>query len=284
MMILFLLLLTFTTVTAQPAQQRKRPKVGLVLGGGGAKGAAQIGILKVIEEVGIPIDCIAGTSIGSILGGLYSIGYRADDLDSLFRSQEWLAMFAGEFTGGKDIIEMLKAKTDTITLASFDSLPIPFRCVAVNILKAEEVVLDSGMLAKAMRASMSVPGLLSPVKWDDMSLVDGGMINNLPVDVVKAMGADIVIAVDLTQNKHQPRNFSLKEKYGIGGVLDWLVSRPDWKRYDDNRKAADIYINPDLEGYGPSDFKPKAILDMLEIGRRTGGAYRNDLRLLKGQL
>jgi len=258
---------------AQDGVQHQRPKIGLVLSGGGAKGAAEVGALKVIEEVGVPIDFIAGTSIGSILGGLYSLGYRAEKLDSIFQSQEWLDLFVKrnligffeQFTGNKDD-------------ADFSDLPIPFACVAVDLKTQREVILQSGSLARAMRASMAIPGIFKPVKVNGRLLVDGGMMNNLPVDVVKKMGADIVIAVDLTQNKHETRNFSLKKLIGIGGYFDWLVSRPDWKKYNENRELVDVYINPRMDGYGATDFNKEDIRTMMLLGE---DAARQQLAALR---
>ena len=275
-----LLLLGVGTILAQrpkaSAKNPSRPKVGLVLGGGGAKGATEVGVLKVIAEVGVPIDYIAGTSIGSIVGGLYSVGYSVEQLDSLFRNEDWVDLFA---TGS--VLELLENMVGPNDSIDFDRLPIPFRCVAYDLKKQEEVVLRSGRLAQAMRASMAIPGAFKPVRMNGMVLVDGGMMNNLPVDVVRDMGADIVIAVDLQQTKHETRDFSLKESLGIGGLLDWLVSRPDWKKYNDNRASADIYINPTLDGYGPASFNKKDITRMLEIGSAAGNAFRKDLEEIK---
>ena len=275
-----LLLLGVGTILAQRpkagAKNPSRPKVGLVLGGGGAKGATEVGVLKVIAEVGVPIDYIAGTSIGSIVGGLYSVGYSVEQLDSLFRNEDWVDLFA---TGS--VLELLENMVGPNDSIDFDRLPIPFRCVAYDLKKQEEVVLRSGRLAQAMRASMAIPGAFKPVRMNGMVLVDGGMMNNLPVDVVRDMGADIVIAVDLQQTKHETRDFSLKESLGIGGLLDWLVSRPDWKKYNDNRANADIYINPTLDGYGPASFNKKDINRMLEIGSAAGNAFRKDLEEIK---
>jgi NTE family protein len=265
-------------------QVQARPKVGLVFGGGGAKGAAEIGVLKYIERAGVPIDYIAGTSIGAIVGGLYASGYKVATLDSLFRTEEWADLFSGSITGkqriGDRLVEML-GNNDSI---SFDSLPIPFRCVAADVTGSCEVVLSSGRLAQAIRASMAIPGVFKPVVINGQALIDGGMYNNLPVDVVRQMGADIVIAIDLTQKKHATRNFSLKETLGIGGVLDWMVSRPDWKKYNENREDADIYINPDLKGFSTSDFSPKAIATMIALGEKAGKKALEELTRLSGQI
>ncbi|MBP3827807.1 MAG: patatin-like phospholipase family protein [Prevotella sp.] len=273
-LILTLLILMCLCMTAQTVSIIDRPKVGLVLGGGGAKGAAEVGALKVIEELNIPIDYIAGTSIGAILGGLYATGYRAEQLDSLFRSGLWMT---------DNVLELLDRLTETDEWIDFDELPIPFRCVAVDFDTQEEVVFRNGHLATAMRASMAIPGIYKPVLVDGKTLVDGGMVNNLPVDVVRDMGADIVIALDLTQNKHKTRDFSLKEWTGIGGIFDWIVSRPDWKKYNDNRADADVYINPPLKGFSAASFSDKSIDAMIKIGEQTARKHQAELLKVKAR-
>lgn len=293
---------------------KPRPKVGLVLGGGGAKGAAAIGILKELEREKIPVDYIAGTSIGAIIGGLYAQGYRADDLEKLFRSQNWLALLADRDTTlvGKVYKEEdgviyvfgfpVRRKADADNNTGFwmlhgdhvynflDSLvsrspvqrgtvkqAIPFSCVAFDIRRQQEIVLDTGSLARNMRASMAIPGAFKPVQIDTLMLVDGGMGNNLPVDVVRKMGADIVIAVDLQQRKRDDYRSPFGFLKGLGGILDWLAERPDIKKYNVNRTKADLYINPDLGSYGVTDFNAKAIKDILKIGEDTGILYRKQL-------
>ena len=265
-------------IYGQQSQQKgkQRLKVGLVLGGGGAKGAAEVGVLKVIEEVGIPIDYIAGTSIGAINGGLYSLGYDAAGLDSLFRNQDWLKLF----TKGS-ILDMLIEKTGITDSISFDDMPIPFRCVAVDTKTQQEIVLSSGCPAVAMRASMAIPGAFKPVKIDTLVLVDGGMLNNLPVDVVKAMGADVVIAVDLTQNKREARDKKMFGVTKLGKLISWTIARPDLKKYNENVVDVDVYINPDLDGYKAMSFKKKKIAEMIDIGYETGDECRDELLQLK---
>ena len=293
---------------------KTRPKVGLVLGGGGAKGAAAIGILKELEREKIPVDYIAGTSIGAIIGGLYAQGYRADDLEKLFRSQNWLALLADRDT--TLVGKVYKEEDGVIYLFGFpvrkkayadkntgfwmlhgdhvynflDSLvsrspvqcgtvekAIPFSCVAFDIRRQQEIVLDTGSMARNMRASMAIPGAFKPVQIDTLVLVDGGMGNNLPVDVVRKMGADIVIAVDLQQRKHDDYRSPFGFLKGLGGILDWLAERPDIKKYNVNRTKADLYINPDLGSYGVTDFNAKAIKAILKIGEDTGILYRKQL-------
>lgn len=268
-------------LTLAASASAARPKVGLVLGGGGAKGAAEVGALKVIEATGIPIDYIAGTSIGSIIGGLYACGYRSADLDSLFRNQDWMKTFGDDILKGDDIESLFKNLTRLPDSIDFDRLPIPFRCVAVDLKGDSVVVMHDGSLTLAMRASMSIPGAFKPVKVDGKVLVDGGMKNNLPVDVVKAMGADYVIAVDLTQNKRKlKRDKKLTNTKGLGSIVNYLVSRPDLVTYYNNVKMVDVYINPKLK-YSAAKFKPKAIAEMIDNGYDAADAKRSELLKLK---
>lgn len=321
-LIIFLMaILLFAPVSAQQKNQQNRLKVGLVLGGGGAKGAAEVGVLKVIEEVGIPIDYIAGTSIGSIVGGLYSCGYRSAELDSLFSSQEWINLLSDRNISvdekkmiqkkdgitylfgfpvakkdknddfdfgvmkGDSIVALLYNKTNRPDSMSFDSLPIPFRCVAVDLKTFKEYDYKSGVLAEAMRASMSIPGAFKTVKKDTMELIDGGALNNLPVDVCKAMGADVIIAVDLTQNHRAPKNkpFNLKKR-PIAQMIEWAQKRPDLIKYNENIKNCDIYINPDLKGMTAADFNPRKIQEMISRGREAGLEAKADLIALKNKI
>lgn len=277
----FLILVVCVPLWAQKASAGKasqRPKVALVLGGGGAKGAATVGVLKYVEASGVPIDMVVGTSIGSIVGGLYSLGYTSQQLDSLFRTQSWVNMFMGSLMGDS-IVGTLRTLT-TANMAGdggqhldFDDLPIPFRCVAVDAKKMQEVVLKEGDLAMAMRASMAIPLVFKPVKIGDMRLVDGGVLNNLPVDVARAMGADVVIAVDLTVNKHDN---------GLSPLASLL--RPDLKKYQQNRQQVDVYINPNLKGYGAQDFSPAKIEEMIALGEKAGKSSLKDLKKLKKKL
>lgn len=272
---MLLLMLTVSIGLKADEPTGERLKVGLVLGGGGAKGAAEIGALKVIEEVGIPIDYIAGTSIGSIVGGLYAMDVRSRQLDSLFVNQDWLQLFTN------NVREFLGRVTHQ---KHFHELRIPFRCVAADVNANEEVVMSEGLLCDAMRASMSIPGVFKPVIQNGRMLMDGGLLNNLPVDVVKAMGADVVIAIDLQQKQHKDREFSLKDLLGIDGPLNWLVERPDWKKYNANRKAVDVYIHPMLDGFGASDFNKTDIRQMIELGYEAGVKAREELIALKRRI
>ena len=282
-----------------------RPKIGLALGGGGAKGAAEVGVLKVLEEAGIQVDYIAGTSVGSIVGGLYAAGYSAKELETMFQTQEWLSLLTdrkaslsnepfktidgvtyvfgfpvmdrntrgfGMIPGGK-IEQTLDSMVSVKGCTEFESLKIPFRCVAADIRTAEEVVLSKGILCKALRASIAIPGIFKPVERGDRLLVDGGMLNNLPVDVCRQMGADIVIAIDLQQSELKPRKQSdisglsaIADLFGVGGVLQWITNRPDIEKYNENRQSADIYIHPDLPDLDLTSFGNKNATRMIQAG------------------
>ena len=292
------------------AQERK--KVGLVLGGGGAKGAAEVGVLKVLEEAGIPVDYIAGTSIGAIVGGLYAIGYDAATLDSLYRNQDWMflikdqvkresksflskeekdkyllhvplskekkvAFTSGGYVAGQNILNLFsKLTVGYHDMESFSELPIPFRCVTVDVVEGKEVVLDSGSLPLAMRASMSIPGAFAPVEWNGMLLVDGGALNNLPVDVVKEMGAEVIICVDLSTGWREKE--ALKSATIVLDQLFGIMAQP---KYRANKEAGDLYINPVLKGYSAASFQPEAIDTMLLRGEMAAREKWDELIALR---
>lgn len=293
-----------------------RPKIGLALGGGGAKGAAEVGVLKVLEEAGIHVDCIAGASIGAIVGGLYAAGYSAAELDSLFQTQEWFSLLTdrkaslssepyktidgvtyifgfpvmdknsrgfGIMRGGR-IEQILDSMVSVRGCTDFESLRIPFRCVAADIRTAEEVVISEGLVCKGLRASMAIPGIFKPVPQDDYLLVDGGMLNNLPVDICRQMGADIVIAVDLNQGDPQPRKqidvsslSGLAGLIGLEGVIEWVTNRPDITKYKANLESADIYISPSLPDYDTTSFGNKNAARMIAAGVSAAKAHWDEL-------
>lgn len=298
-----------------------RPRIGLVLGGGGAKGAAEVGALKAIEECGIHVDYIAGTSIGAIVGSLYAAGYTSAEIEQLFCEQEWMSLLTdrrddlsgepvvkddgiiyvfgfpvidtenrsfGVLRGGRveQVIDSLLAAHNAV---EFSTLKTPFSCVAAEIKTASEVVLSEGTVPQAVRASMAIPGIFKPEVIDGRSLVDGGMMNNLPVDVVREMGADIVIAIDLQQNKHeskQPRENLLTtvgDLLGLGDMIQWIINRPDITKYNNNRQAADIYINPSLPDYEASSFGNEKIKRMIQIGYEAACAQKEQLMKLVKQ-
>ena len=266
----YLIVILFWEVSTAFSQ----PKVGLALGGGGARGAAMIGVLKVIDSVGIKVDYIAGTSIGAIIGGLYASGYSTKELEKLFLSQEWQDILAGHKVEAK-LRELLKDKG----AETFSDTKIPFRCVAAEENTFEEVVLSSGSLYKAIRASMSVPEIYEPVKWGNIYLVDGGIINNLPVDVTRAMGADLVIAVDLQQKG----GIDFGVTTGVGGLVDWALTRPDKKRRAQNIKDADVYIQPKLSGFTAASFGRNKCQQMLLLGVEKAMEHWDELMEIKNR-
>lgn len=210
----------------------KREVVGIALSGGGALGIAHVGVLRYLEEQRIPIDVIAGTSMGGLLGGLYATGHSVDDMERIVRTADWddllrstprfedvsvsekqewnritgvysiplrtgLALPEGINTG-QALVRLLSGETAAYwDVDDFDNLPIPFRCVATDLMSGEAVVLGEGRLPEALRATMAIPGIFTPVEWNSRLLVDGGLVNNLPADVAKDMGADTIIAVTL---------------------------------------------------------------------------------------
>ncbi len=326
--LLLLLLVAILTLPSTARQQASRPKIGLVLGGGGAKGAATVGALKYIEQSGIPIDYIAGTSIGAIIGGLYSCGYRSQELDSMFRHQDWLTLLSDRdttLTGrmfarrdgttyvfgfpvrrsdrakknkavglmyGDRVTQLLDSMTQRTDSISFDSLPIPFRCVATDYRNRRKVVLSSGRLSQAIRASMAIPGAFKAIEIDSVKLLDGGLVDNLPVDVVRDMGADIVIAIDLTQNKHEDENLERrskrrrfrKAKSNLGRILRWASQRPDLPLYRENLKHIDVYINPDLKGFSAGSFSEKKVCKMIKKGEEAGAKAMKQLRRIRKRI
>lgn len=268
--------------------------IALVLGGGGAKGAAHIGVLKVMEEVGLQPDIIVGTSIGAIVGGLYSVGYTASHLDSLFRSQQWTRLFTREAIRGNAIKTMLDSLVAHPPAPSYPHTLVPphprkFACIASNLRTLSEVVLADDSLARNIRASMSIPALFKPVRYEGHVLYDGGLLNNLPVGVAREMGADLVIAVDLTVNHHDDDDdddddaddFDLMELLDLKnmkGLLGWLFNRPDFKKHRQNKAAADVYINPPLDGYSAISFSAENIEEMIAVGEQEA---RGNVNLLK---
>ena len=295
--------------------QEQRKKVGVVLSGGGAKGMAPIKALKVIEEAGIPIDYIAGTSMGAIVGGLYAIGYTPEQLDSMVRKQNWTfllsdrikrsamsltdrersekfivsipftkspkdAASSGGIIKGQNLANLFSDLTmgyhDSI---NFDKLPIPFACVAANVVNGEQIIFHNGILSTAMRASMAIPGVFTPVRQDSMVLVDGGIVNNYPADVVKAMGADVIIGVDV-QN-------ALKKADKLNSapdILGQIVDITCQSNHEKNVDLTDTYIRVNVDGYSSASFTPAAIDTLMRRGEEAAKAQWNSLLALKKKI
>ncbi len=252
----------------------ERKKVAVVLSGGGAKGVAHIGALKGIEQAGIPIDIVVGTSMGAVVGGMYSIGYTPDQLDSMVMSQDWGLLLSdrtprpnqpysekenddrylisysfGRGAGGVSGLvkgtnlemlfnDMMVGHHDSL---DFKQLPIPFACVAANIVDGSEVVFDRGVLPTAMRASMAIPGFFTPVDIGEMMLIDGGLINNYPVDVARDMGADLIIGVDVQSGLR-----SKVELQNAAQVARQIIEiNMEWQDYHAKVADTDVYIKVD---------------------------------------
>lgn len=308
----FLVLITFLPTAIFSQQNEKlRPTIGLVFSGGGAKGLAHIGVLKVLEEAGIPVDYIGGTSMGSIIGGLYAIGYTPEELrrfavymnwDSLlsdqidrqnlsFEEKEENAKYFIAFPirekriglpsgaiSGQNIYGLFnKMASPVYRERDFTKFPIPFLCVATDIEKAEATVIKSGYLPQAMRASMSIPSLFTPESIDGNIYIDGGVLNNFPVMEVKKMGADIIIGVDVGF-KSQPR----KMLNSIPGILNQSLYTVTKAEMDKNRKECDILIEPVLDSYNLMNFNDAD--SIISRGEAAARAVLPKLRALADSL
>ncbi len=294
---LFLLAVIFCTSSAYSAPKRK--KVAIVLAGGGAKGMAHIGALKVIERTGIPIDIVTGTSMGSIIGGMYSIGYTPEQMDSIVRKQDWQYLLSdkelterqslearekrgtyvlnfglslkdqrkGSKAGlieGRNISSLLRNLTASYSDSiDFNTLPRRFACAATDIVTNKEYDFHSGVLADAMRASMSIPAAFVPVRKDSMVLVDGGMSNNYPADLARNMGADIIIGVTV-----QEASRTADELGSTMAILSQIVDINCQNKYEENLSITDIAIRVNPEPYGTTSFTPEAIDSLIQKGRR----------------
>lgn len=281
-----ILSIVFILITMLSFSQKKYSddlKVGLVLSGGGAKGLAHVGVLKVIEESGVQIDYIGGTSMGAIVGALYASGYSAKQLDSIFTQTDFSNLiqdniprrsktfyekeesekyalilpfdhfkigFPSGLSKGQNVYNLLSKLTSHVNnISDFSKLPIPFFCVATNVETGKEVILDHGYLPRAVTASGALPTLFSPVMIDDQVLIDGGVVNNYPVDEVRAKGMDIIIGVDVQD--------SLKSRSKLKSALDVLVQINNFRTINDmieKRKKTDVYIHPDIEDFSVISF------------------------------
>ena len=324
---------------------QKRPIVGVVLSGGGAKGAAEVGALKYIEELGIPIDFVCGTSIGGLVGGFYAKGYRAADLEELFKSQDWSVMLTDRVSseyvpyatkmarstyllsfpfhypkgqpekvefrfrervrkeiqergtgraGAADLINSLPSGyaygfnvnnllssmsvgfQDSI---SFSRLPMPFVCVAGDMVSSKAKNWGSGSITTAMRSTMSIPGLFDPVRTGRMVLVDGGVRNNFPADIARAVGVDYLIGIELSDARPD-----YEEINNIGDILGQFISMLGSDSFNKNVGKSDVFIKPDLGEYNMLSFNREAVDSMLLRGYNAAVAQRDGLLAIKAKL
>ncbi|MFI8225606.1 patatin-like phospholipase family protein [Pseudomonas sp. NPDC085632] len=311
--LLFCLLLGFLPLLVH-ASEAPRPKVGLVLSGGAARGLAHIGVLKALEEQGIKIDAIAGTSMGAVVGGLYASGYKIDELEKLALNIDWQAALSDAppredvpFRRKQDdrdflvkqklsfrddgslglplgviqgqnlslLLESLLAHTSDTR--DFDKLPIPFRAVATDISNGEKVVFRKGHLPQVIRASMSIPAVFAPVELDGRLLVDGGMTDNIPLDVAREMGVDVAIVVDI--------GTPLRNRKQLTTVVDvlnqsiTLMTRSNSEEQLAALKTSDVLIQPALAAFGVTDFGKAQ--EMIDAGYRATRILDARLAILK---
>ncbi len=302
-----LCLLCLTTAGTAWAE---RPKIGLVLGGGGARGVAHVGVLKVVERERIPVDFVVGTSMGAIVGALFASGYSASEIESILYDIDWqvalsdrgprsqhsirskiddvefsLGVEAGIGGGGLKLpsgllqgqqLELLLRRylAPVSDVRDFDRLPIPFRAVATDLALMRPHVFDSGDIPTAVRASMSVPGAFEPVRIDDKVLVDGGIVDNVPADVARSMGADVLIVVDVRTSLR-----SASELDSIGAVLNQVISGMMLAETDRELAGigeSDVLIHPDLGDLRSTDF-PRST-DAIPLGEEAALRHLDELR------
>ena len=298
--------------TPTPPEPAARPRIGLVLSGGGARGAAHIGVIRVLEELRIPVDVVTGTSMGSIIGGLYSLGRSPEDMRQAIEKIDWVDVFNddagreeysyrrkqddfqfltklrlgfkdGSFfvpTGliqGQKLDFWLRALTLTESgSGDFSSLTLPFKAIATDAETGEAVLLEHGDVATAMRASMSIPGAFAPVDLDGRRLVDGGTANNLPVDIAQAMGADVIIAIDISTPLL--RTHELSSMLDISSQMIGIPIQQNQAAQIARLDEDDVLLRPELGAIGAASFTrlPEAI----EIGERTAREHADTLRKL----
>jgi NTE family protein len=290
----------------------ERPKIGLVLSGGGAKGAAHIGVLKVLEQHNIPIDYVVGTSIGAYVGGLYALGYQSDQIEKIMLNLPWgesysdfiprellslkdknhrdqynisfrLGYSDGQLKApsglllGQSAGKLLKLSTDVVAkVNSFDDLAIPYRAIAANLATAKAVVINRGSITKAMRASAAVPGVVEPVTIDGQLLVDGGIANNMPIDVVKSMGANIVIAVDIGSPLLAKAN--INDTLDVFNQLSTILTNNTTLAQMKYLSTQDILIRPEIDNLSTTDFA--VMPEALVLGEESALMAKEKLTLL----
>ena len=297
----------------QSETDKTRPKVGLALAGGGALGFAHLGVLRVIDSLDIPIDYVSGTSMGGLMGGLYAMGYEVDSMISIVKKIDWHDIFndqipredrpyfeklhegryglmldfeginpklpSGLISGQKIHSLFLSLTYPYENVNNFDSLAVPFRCVAADLITGNEVVLKDGSLAAALRSTMSIPSAFRPMDRGDSLLIDGGIINNFPVDVVKEMGSDITIGLNLSTGD--------KTKEGMQSLLkimDRTLDLPRMARLNENIALSDIYIASDVSGHSFADFSEENIWSTYKRGYEAAKANIDKLIELKKEL
>jgi NTE family protein len=287
-----------------------RPRIGLVLAGGGAKGAAHIGILRVLDELRIPVDCVVGTSMGALVGATYATGMRPEEIENQVLAIDWQRTVGGQgrrdrmpikrklatltytlplevgmnssgirMPGGLIVTQEIEQFIRTVVApfrytSDFDDLPIPFRAVATDMVAGEVVVLDSGDLSEAMRASMALPGVFAPVAMEGKVLSDGGMMRNLPVDIGRQLCADVVIAVWMSSPPPEAGGLTSAISL-LGRSIDVMISANERLQIE-SLTPNDVAIEVPMGDIGTSDFT--RIPEAVELGRRAADGMRDQLR------
>ena len=295
---------------AHPGSGKPPPRIGLALSGGGARGLAHVGVLKVLEELRVPVHCVTGTSMGAIVGGAYAAGTTAAGLEDFVRKADWdevfrdsppraeistrrkideyKTLFAPEYGVGRHGLILPKGviagvsihgffrqlTQQAVEIGDFDKLPIPFRAVAADIETGEAVVLSRGSLAKAMRASMSVPGAIAPVEIDGRLLVDGGIANNLPIDEARKLCGDVIIAVNISTPALKREEIS--SALTVGTQLINFLGRVNVERQLASLGQRDVLIAPDLGDISAGSFERAA--DAMRVGENAARALSESLR------
>ncbi len=306
---------TVQQVKAQNKSEVDRPKVGLSLSGGGAKGMIHIGVLKTLERAGIPVDIVTGTSMGGLIGGLYSMGYTPMQIDSIVRAQDWSFLLSDReyserqtlddremqntyfYTRGVTVNSKEKAAKAGVlrgkNLATlfyrltngyrdsidFNSLPRPFACAATDVITDTEYDFHSGYLAQAMRATMAIPAAFAPVRIGNMILADGGMKNNYPADLAKEMGADYIIGVRFIGDEPDPDKVST--------TLDMVglyIGMSTGNKIEENMAMTDLMMMVDPRPYGTISFTPEAVDTLIRRGEEAAMAHWDELMELKSKL
>lgn len=310
-----ILCLFLVVLIAWQAGAAERKKVAVVLGGGGAKGVSHIGVLKVVEEAGIPIDIVVGTSMGAIVGGLYAIGYTPADIDSIVKAQDWTMLLSDRIARSsqsfpeKELSERYvlslpfgKEKKDrlikgmikgqnlqnlfaNLTIGyhdevDFDTFNKRFACVAVDVVNGRDYIFRNGSLPVAMRASMAIPAVFTPVRIDSMVLVDGGLNNNYPADVARELGAEVIIGVDLGTS-------DLKKLDGInspGDVIGQIIALHGNDQYEYNKSITDLLLRPNMSPYNAASFTSAALDTLIIRGEQEARSRWDSLIALKEKI
>jgi len=293
-----------------------RPKVALVLAGGGAKGLAHIGVIKVLEEAGLPIDIVVGNSMGSIVGGLYAIGYNAHQMDSVVRVTNWMNLLLDApdydnnlltakkmnetyqlrvslnperrtrkggrsgFIEGKNISQLLRHLTEGFEgEQDFNRLPRPFACNATEVYSGKVYEFHDGVLAEAMRSSMAIPGVFTPIHKDSLLFVDGFVTNNYPVDVARRMGADIIVGIDLVSYIPEEERYN-----NFMDLMTHMIDLSSTNQYDKNIKDTQLYIDVDVTEFTSASFGPTEIDTLLQRGENRARQLLPQICLLRDSL